>query len=204
MTWQPFEKFVAFYRCVKSIAYCEAPVDLCTLHAGARFGPTGGIGIAETKARKVVGSIKQYPTNSSAIAGGNSVAISTDDGVVEISKMDAVVINAPAGVILSLVQLVIGKQPIVRLCNEVLQCKLLQSKRKISAKIYDEEREKAVDQNVDVFLFITIAEADDSLFLRAAGWCQEASLPTISDYSQVCELYQVESTEVTAKKTVNE
>ncbi|EGZ24383.1 hypothetical protein PHYSODRAFT_325506 [Phytophthora sojae] len=166
MTWQLFEKFVALYRCVKSVAYCGAPVSLSEFHVGARFGWIAGIGIGEQHARKVVEAIKQYPTKSSAIAraiaGGNGVSISTDRGEVDIHEMDSIVINgtsAPAGDLFSLVQLIIGDQQQAP-CNEVLQCKLLQSKRKITAEMYEEEMQKAVDQNVDVFLLITAAEAD--------------------------------------------
>ncbi|KAJ8550531.1 hypothetical protein ON010_g10539 [Phytophthora cinnamomi] len=157
LSWQRFEKFVAFYRRVKSIAYCgETPIDLSTFHAGAHFGTIDGISIKESNARKVVEATNQHITKSNAPPS----MIFTDLGDnVDVSEMDTVVINgasALAGDIFSRVQLLIGKQQRQILCNEVLQCKLLK-KEKLTEATYHSEMKKAVD-TVDVFLLITTAE----------------------------------------------
>ncbi|DAZ93868.1 TPA: hypothetical protein N0F65_008134 [Lagenidium giganteum] len=54
VVWQRFEQYVAFYCRVKSIAYCETPVELSTFHTGARFGSVNGILIEELQPRTVV------------------------------------------------------------------------------------------------------------------------------------------------------
>jgi hypothetical protein len=62
MVWQRFEQFVAFYRRVKSIAFCDSTVPLSEFHAGARFGEIDGIWIQELHPRKVVEAINQHDT----------------------------------------------------------------------------------------------------------------------------------------------
>ncbi|KAK1947060.1 hypothetical protein P3T76_001070 [Phytophthora citrophthora] len=64
-TWQPFERFVGFYRKIKSIAFHDTPILLSKFHVGARFGKSNGV---------------------------SSVTIS-ECGNVKISKMDTIIIN---------------------------------------------------------------------------------------------------------------
>lgn len=58
LVWQRFEQFVAFYRRVKSIAYCETPVLLSEFHTGARFGATDDILIFQSRVHAL--SWKQF------------------------------------------------------------------------------------------------------------------------------------------------
>ncbi|DBA03653.1 TPA: hypothetical protein N0F65_006832 [Lagenidium giganteum] len=82
--------------------------------------------------------------------------------------MNTIVINgssASAGAIFMRVQLTIrGKHQRQR--TEVIQCKLLQTKQKISRKTYVEERAKAVNES-DVFLLITSGDVTEELPLPA-------------------------------------
>ncbi|KAH9181777.1 hypothetical protein AeNC1_000001 [Aphanomyces euteiches] len=97
--WQPFEQFVAFYRRVKSIVFCETPVGLLSFHAGARFGSVNRVVIEELQPCTIVEAVQQQDTKS---------------GVDE-SKMNTIVINgadALAGNICMRVQLMIDGQQV--------------------------------------------------------------------------------------------
>lgn len=165
MVWQQFEHFVAFYRGVKSIVYCDGPVALSTFHAGARFGPIDQICIRERSPRKVVESSSQLVTKCVL----NDLTCFTNCGkVVKVSDMNTIIINgasAPAGDILMGVQLMIGDKEVR--CNEVIQCKLVQTKKKITKERYDKEVAKAANVNSDVFLLITTAQVTDQFVLPA-------------------------------------
>jgi len=79
-----------------------------------------------------------------------------------VSGKDTIIINGPgasAGNIYMQIQLAIGNQEVE--CNKVIQCKLLQSNQKITAKMYENEQAKAVNEDSDVFLLITSAQADE-------------------------------------------
>jgi len=158
LVWQRFEQFVAFYRRVKSIAYHGILVDLGTFHSGARFSQINGNKITELNPRKVVEAVKQHDTKS----GSNDLTCLTNrDGSIIVSAKDTIIINgpgAPAGDIFMGIQLTIGARQVE--CNEVIQCKLLQTKQKITEEMYNIEREKAVNKTSDVFLLITTAEAN--------------------------------------------
>ncbi|EGZ27799.1 hypothetical protein PHYSODRAFT_554186 [Phytophthora sojae] len=136
LVWQRFEQFVAFYRRVKSIAYCETPVALSGFHAGARFGAIQDIIITEPTSRTVVEALRQEDTKSSS-----------DDS------------TASAGDLFMRVQLKVGRQNVQ--CNEVIQCKLLQTKQKIDEDAYAKERAKAANESSDVFLLVTPAQATE-------------------------------------------
>ncbi|KAG9402539.1 hypothetical protein AC1031_007149 [Aphanomyces cochlioides] len=97
--WQPFEQFVAFYRRVKSIVYCETAVGLLSFHAGARFGSVNGVVVEELRPRTIVEAVQQQDTKSG----------------VDASKMNTIVINgvsASAGNISMRVQLMINGQQV--------------------------------------------------------------------------------------------
>ncbi|ETP50800.1 hypothetical protein F442_03975 [Phytophthora nicotianae P10297] len=159
LVWQRFEQFVAFYRRVKSIAYSETPVPLSTFHAGARFGAIHNILITELSSRTVVEAIHQQDTKSGP---DNSTCFTNRDGGVKVSAMNTIVINgasASAGDLYMRVQLTVGDQQVK--CNEVIQCKLLQTKQKINDDTYAKERAKAVNGSSDVFLLVTPAQATE-------------------------------------------
>nr|ALV13261.1 CRN112c [Phytophthora sojae] len=159
LVWQRFEQFVAFYRRVKSIAYCETPVALSGFHAGARFGAIQDIIITEPTSRTVVEALRQEDTKSSS---DDSTCFTNRDGGVKISDMDTIVINgasASAGDLFMRVQLKVGRQNVQ--CNEVIQCKLLQTKQKIDEDAYAKERAKAANESSDVFLLVTPAQATE-------------------------------------------
>jgi DNA uptake protein ComE-like DNA-binding protein len=156
MVWQRFEQFVAFYRRVKSIAFCDSTVPLSEFHAGARFGAIDGIWIQELHPRKVVEAINQHDTKSIAV---NSTCFTNREGVVNVSEMRTIVINgasASAGDLFMRVRLLVGSQPVE--CNEVIQCKLFQAKQKMNNATYVKEQAKGVEGNSDVFLLITSAQ----------------------------------------------
>ncbi|OQR89637.1 crinkler (CRN) domain-containing protein [Thraustotheca clavata] len=159
LVWQRFEQFVSFYRRVKSIAYCQTPVELSTFHAGARFGSVNGVLIEELQPRTVVEAVHQHDSKSGV---EDSTFFTNRDGGVNVSEMNTIVINgasASAGDIFMRVQLMIDDQQVQ--CNEVIQCKLLQTKQKINEAMYAKERTKAVNGDSDVFLLITPAQATE-------------------------------------------
>ncbi|KAK1930433.1 hypothetical protein P3T76_014104 [Phytophthora citrophthora] len=152
-TWQQFERFVGFYRMIKSIAFRGTPISLSKFHAGARFANIEGVKITERSPRKLVQAVSQHDTNS----GSGVLSVTTSEhGNVAISDMDTVIINgtsAQAGDLFMGIELTtIGGQQVQ--CNEVIQCKFLHTKAKFKEETYAEEREKAVDDS-DVFLLIT-------------------------------------------------
>ncbi|KAH9097057.1 hypothetical protein Ae201684P_011786 [Aphanomyces euteiches] len=114
LVWQRFEQFVAFYRRVKSIAYCQIPVELSTFHAGARFGSVNGVDIEELHPRRVVEAVHRHNTKSGA---KDSMILTDRHGHIDMSKMNTIVINgagAPAGDIFMRVQLMIDGQQVQR------------------------------------------------------------------------------------------
>lgn len=150
---------MAFNRSVKSIVYSEGPVALSTFHAGARFGPIDQICICERSPRKVGESSSQLVTKFVS----NDLTCFTNCGkVVKVSDLNTIIINgtsAPAGDIFMGVQLMIGGEEVR--CNEVIQCKLVQTKKKMTKETYDKEVVKAANANSNVFLLITTAEVTD-------------------------------------------
>ncbi|KAE8964266.1 hypothetical protein PR002_g29027 [Phytophthora rubi] len=151
---QQFEQFVAFYRRVKSMVYCGAPVKLSTFHSGARFGPIDGIRIKELQPRRVVESSTQQVSRS----GSDDSFLTKRHDAVKVSHMDTIVVKGAgaSGDISMQIQLMNGNREIV--CNEVVQCKLMQRNQKMNKARYEEERAKAVDVNTDVFLLITTSD----------------------------------------------
>ncbi|KAG9411203.1 hypothetical protein AC1031_016841 [Aphanomyces cochlioides] len=163
LVWQRFEHFVAFYRRVKSIAYCETPVPLSVFHAGARFGAIDGILIEEPNPRNVVEAIHQHDTK---FIPEDSTCFTNRDGYVELEELNTIVINgtsAPTGDLFMRIQLVVGNDKVR--CNEVIQCKLVQSKQKMNKATYDKEQTKGITGSSDVFLLITSGELTDQFAL---------------------------------------
>ncbi|KAF1782670.1 hypothetical protein GQ600_25718 [Phytophthora cactorum] len=156
LVWQRFEQFVAFYRRVKSIAFCEIPVTLSEFHAAARFGAIDGILIQEPHRRAVVESINQHDTKS---VSEDSTCFTNRVDDVKLSEMKTIVINgasASAGDLFMRVRLIIGNKQVQ--CNEVIQCELLQTKQKMNKATYEKEQAKGMKGNSDVFLLITSAK----------------------------------------------
>ncbi|KAG7375252.1 hypothetical protein PHYPSEUDO_002252 [Phytophthora pseudosyringae] len=163
LLWQRIEHFVAFYRRVKSIAFCGIPVALSEFHAGARFGEIDGIRIKEPSPRTVVKAINQHDTKS---VSDGSACFTNLDGDVKLFEMKTIVINgdsASAGDLFMRVRLIVGNEQVQ--CNEVIQCKLLQTKQKMSKATYEKEKAKAMKGSSDVFLLITSAELADCFAL---------------------------------------
>ncbi len=159
LVWQRFEQFVALYRRVKSIAYREIPVALSTFHTGARFGPIKDLVIKELHSRRVVEAVSRQHTKSDL---KDLTCFTNRIGNVTLSEKDTIVINAhgaSAGDIFMQIQLTNGDQEVE--CNEVIQCKFLQSKKTITAEMYEEERAKSVNEKSDVFLLITSAPVNE-------------------------------------------
>lgn len=74
--------------------------------------------------------------------------------------MNTIVINgtsASDGDLFMRVQLAVGGQQVQ--CNEVIQCKLLQTNQKVNEDTYVKERAKEVNVSTDVFLLVTPAQA---------------------------------------------
>ncbi|KAG7376546.1 hypothetical protein PHYPSEUDO_013157 [Phytophthora pseudosyringae] len=163
LLWQQFEHFVAFYRRVKSIAFCGIPVALSEFHAGARFGEIDGICIKEPSPRTVVKAINQHDTKS---VSDGSACFTNLDGDVKLFEMKTIVINgdsASAGDLFMRVRLIVGNEQVQ--CIEVIQCKLLQTKQKMSKATYEKEKAKGMKGSSDVFLLITSAELADCFTL---------------------------------------
>ncbi|KAK1944393.1 hypothetical protein P3T76_004305 [Phytophthora citrophthora] len=151
--WQRFEHFVGFYRGVKSFAYHNVPMTLSAFHAGTLFGPIDGVEINEPKSRKVLEAVCQYETKSGS---GIYECTTHRDSNKKLSDMNTIILNGPsatAGDLFMSIELTTGCRQV--LCNEVLQCKLLQTKKKLRESDYAKERDKAVNLNSDVFLLIT-------------------------------------------------
>jgi hypothetical protein len=162
LVWQRFEQFVAFYRRVKSIAFCGTSVALSDFHAGARFGSIDGIWIYEPHPRMVVEAVRQHDTKS---ISEDLPLFTNRDGGVKLSEMKTIVINgasASSGDVFTRVRLV-GSQQVE--CNEVIQCKLFQTKQKMNNATYQKELAKGVKGDLDVFLLITSAQLSDDVAL---------------------------------------
>lgn len=155
LEWQPFEQFVAFYRRVKSIAYCMTPVSLPEFHTGAHFGATDGILITEPRPRSVVEAFHQEVTKFRL----DDLTRSTDhdSGVAAMNTIGINGASASAGDLHMRFQVTVGAQQVP--CNEVIHCKLLQTNQKINEDAYFKERERAITGNSDVFLLVTPAQA---------------------------------------------
>ncbi|KAE8912097.1 hypothetical protein PF005_g30423 [Phytophthora fragariae] len=108
--------------------------------------------IEELQPRTVVESTSQ-PVSRSDSGDSNR------HGVVDVSEMETIVVNgasASAGEICTRIQLTTGKKEIV--CNEVIQCKLMEKNQKMDKTRYEEERAQAVKVNTDVVLLITTSD----------------------------------------------
>ncbi|OWY96982.1 Crinkler (CRN), partial [Phytophthora megakarya] len=153
-TCEQFEHFVAFIRSLKSIAYCGTQVALSEFHTGARFGSVDGIDIIEPHSRTVVENIRKVEAKPDTY-------FTNRRGYVDISKMKTIHINERkgfAGDIVTRVELI--EKGSYR-CDEVIQCKLFSTTRKVGKEQYLKEREDAVSGDSDVFLLITSAEVAD-------------------------------------------
>ncbi|OWY92781.1 Crinkler (CRN) [Phytophthora megakarya] len=153
-TCEQFEHFVAFIRSLKSIAYCGTQVALSEFHTGARFGSVDGIDIIEPHSRTVVENLRKVEAKPDTY-------FTNRRGYVDISKMKTIHINERkgfAGDIVTRVELI--EKGSYR-CDEVIQCKLFSTTRKVDKETYLKEREDAVSTDSDVFLFITSAEVAD-------------------------------------------
>ncbi|EEY60758.1 crinkler (CRN) domain-containing protein [Phytophthora infestans T30-4] len=117
-----FDQFVAFYRRVKSIIYCDLPVSLAMAHRGARFGSIDGIVVKEPKAH--LGLFQQSQNSDSKYIRD----------VCDLSTR---------------VQLTIDGREVQ--CNEVIRCKAQETKQRVNEVTYAKERAEAVNESSDVF-----------------------------------------------------
>ncbi|KAG7395041.1 hypothetical protein PHYBOEH_004277 [Phytophthora boehmeriae] len=180
---QSFEDIVAFLRCLKSVVYCDTPVELSAFHPGAMFGPMSEniideaksfwcgpmdqLIIHEPKPRALVEATKHLLPESS---GSDPLTCFTNaEGDINMAETDKVVVDKSShstGAIFSSVQLVVNDEKILR--TEVIQCKVLEAKR-MSKSMYDQERAKSVNASSDVFLLFTPARVATKTFFLPAG-----------------------------------
>ncbi|KAE8881653.1 hypothetical protein PF003_g34293 [Phytophthora fragariae] len=187
LSWQRFENFVAFHRRLKSIAYSGIEVEWSAFHDGSRFGPIDNIYIEEPNPRHlVVEAVSQHATKSSA---SDFKVLADHRGELDISETKTIIINgtsASTADVFSQVQLIIDKRQVQ--CNEVIQCKLVQAKQKLTESTYLEEMLRTVDEDLDVFLLITPAEATEFPLPPHAGSFQKTSLTTTLDRLRVVRI----------------
>ncbi|KAG9398294.1 hypothetical protein AC1031_014883 [Aphanomyces cochlioides] len=89
VSWDKFEKFVALFRTIKSVAYEKHQVDVSEFHSGACFGDISGLSIQEEYCRRVVEVSHEVITGTKKLKANDYTLCELDD-----LDMNSVYINA--------------------------------------------------------------------------------------------------------------
>ncbi|KAF0693323.1 Aste57867_15700 [Aphanomyces stellatus] len=171
VSWGKFEKFVALYRTIKSVAFEKHQVNVGEFHSGACFGDIRGLSIREEYCRRVVQTPLKVITGTKKFKANDFTPREIAD-----LDMESVFINASgasaADIFLKINLVKVGSTECVL---ETIQCKHEQAA--MTEERFYEERRKAAGPS-DLFLMITTGPSNNFVLPGRSG------IVSLSDFTE--------------------